>query len=134
MSEAVSLFAHGLPSESSGSALVIVLGTAQGNLHDIGRDIVKITMQARGFDVVYIEGDVTTERFLKAAEESRAQLVGISALLSTTMRTIEETIRRFTDAWRPGSLLEVLRSARASLGASVLTATRGMPTLPRDWS
>ena len=72
---------------------MVVLGTAEGDLHDIGKNIVMITMQAIGFEVVDLGVDVPTERFVQAAEESGAQMVGISALLSTTMRAMEAIVR-----------------------------------------
>jgi 5-methyltetrahydrofolate--homocysteine methyltransferase len=94
MSEAAKLFAqYGAQSEASRGAPAVVLGTAEGDLHDIGKNIVIITMRAAGLEVLDLGVDVSTERFVQAARESGAQLVGISALLSTTMRTMEATVR-----------------------------------------
>ena len=94
MSEAAKLFRRDASEAGpSRGAHVVVLGTAEGDLHDIGKNIVMITMQAVGLEVVDLGVDVPTERFVQAAEESGAQLVGISALLSSTMRAMEATVR-----------------------------------------
>jgi 5-methyltetrahydrofolate--homocysteine methyltransferase len=94
MSEAAKQFARETPeTDSSLGSKVVVLGTAEGDLHDIGKNIVMITMRAVGLEVVDLGVDVPTERFVRTAEESGAHMVGISALLSTTMRAMEATVR-----------------------------------------
>jgi 5-methyltetrahydrofolate--homocysteine methyltransferase len=131
MSEAAKLFARETPeTDASVGSKVVVLGTAEGDLHDIGKNIVMITMQAVGLEVVDLGVDVPTERFVRAAEESGAHLVGISALLSTTMRAMGRRCGRSTSACRPRSWSEARRSRRSSRAASAPTATRPMPTSP----
>jgi 5-methyltetrahydrofolate--homocysteine methyltransferase len=64
---------------------VIVLGTVKGDIHDIGKNLVAIMMSGSGLEVVDLGIDVPLERFLAAVEEHKPQLVGLSALLTTTM-------------------------------------------------
>jgi corrinoid protein of di/trimethylamine methyltransferase len=63
----------------------IVLGTIQGDLHDVGKNIVKIMLQASGFDVHDLGVDVSVRRFIEKAEEVNADIIAASAILTTTM-------------------------------------------------
>jgi len=71
---------------------VIVIGTAQGDLHDIGKNLVAMMLEGAGFTVVNLGRDVAPEKFVAAVEEHRAQIVGISALMTTTMPAMKRTI------------------------------------------
>ncbi|MCP5043794.1 MAG: cobalamin-binding protein [bacterium] len=70
----------------------IVIGTVQGDLHDIGKNLVSSLLQGAGFDVVDLGTDVSPEQFVTAVEENDADLLGISALLTTTMPSMKATI------------------------------------------
>jgi 5-methyltetrahydrofolate--homocysteine methyltransferase len=70
----------------------IVIGTVQGDLHDIGKSLVGIMLEGAGFEVIDLGRDVAPERFLEAAEESKAGVIGMSALLTTTMPAMKRTI------------------------------------------
>ncbi|MBM3310442.1 MAG: dimethylamine corrinoid protein 3 [Candidatus Aminicenantes bacterium] len=76
----------------------VVLGTVEGDIHDIGKNLVAALLSANGFEVIDLGADVTIERFIVAAEESGADIIGLSALLTTTMlgqrRLIDELNRR----------------------------------------
>ncbi|MFH1143321.1 MAG: corrinoid protein [Candidatus Eisenbacteria bacterium] len=63
----------------------VVLGTVQGDLHDIGKNLVAIMLRGAGIEVIDLGNDVAPERFIAAAEESEASVIGMSALLTTTM-------------------------------------------------
>jgi corrinoid protein of di/trimethylamine methyltransferase len=63
----------------------VVIGTVKGDLHDIGKNLVKAMMEARGFEVVDLGVDVSASKFAQAAQRHRADLVACSALLTTTM-------------------------------------------------
>jgi 5-methyltetrahydrofolate--homocysteine methyltransferase len=63
----------------------IVLGTVKGDIHDIGKNLVSIMMSGSGFEVIDLGIDVPLEKFLAAAEEHKPQIIGLSALLTTTM-------------------------------------------------
>ena len=63
----------------------VVLGTVKGDLHDIGKNLVKMMMEGKGFNVVDLGTDVPADRFVAAATENKAQIIACSALLTTTM-------------------------------------------------
>jgi 5-methyltetrahydrofolate--homocysteine methyltransferase len=71
---------------------VVVIGTAQGDLHDIGKNLVAMMLEGAGFKVHNLGRDVAPEIFVKAVEEHDAQIVGISALMTTTMPAMKRTI------------------------------------------
>ncbi len=73
----------------------IVIGTVRGDLHDIGKNLVAMMVEGAGFRVVDLGVDVTADRFIAAAKEHNAQIVGMSALLTTTMTYIPEVIKAF---------------------------------------
>jgi 5-methyltetrahydrofolate--homocysteine methyltransferase len=79
---------------------VVVIGTAQGDLHDIGKNLVAMMLEGAGFKVVNLGRDVAPEKFVAAVEEHEAQIVGISALMTTTMPAMKRTI----DALEKGGL------------------------------
>ena len=75
---------------------VVVLGTVEGDIHDIGKTIVGAMLQANGYEVHDLGVDVPTTRFIQAAKETNAQVIAMSALLSTTMlyqRDVLELLR-----------------------------------------
>ena len=65
----------------------------QGDLHDIGKNLIAIMWRGAGFAVVDLGTNVSAERYLAAAHEHQARLIGLSALLTTTMPTMKETVR-----------------------------------------
>src|SRR6059036_2063666 len=71
---------------------VVVIGTAQGDLHDTGKNLVAMMLEGAGFKVVNLGRDVAPEVFVRAVEEHRATIVGISALMTTTMPGMKRTI------------------------------------------
>jgi 5-methyltetrahydrofolate--homocysteine methyltransferase len=75
--------------EPSGS---IVIGTVQGDLHDIGKNLVAMMLEGGGFEVFDLGTDVSPDAFLEAIREHSPNIVGLSALLTTTMQKMRETI------------------------------------------
>ncbi|NPV58529.1 MAG: corrinoid protein [Actinobacteria bacterium] len=71
---------------------LVVLGTVQGDIHSIGKNLVRMCLEGAGFEVVDIGEDVKTERFVEAYREHRPDILGLSALLSSTMQRIPEVI------------------------------------------
>ena len=71
---------------------VIVLGTIQGDIHDLGKNIVKIMLQAAGFEVHDLGNDVPVRRFIEKAEETAADIIAASAILTTTMSFMPDMI------------------------------------------
>jgi 5-methyltetrahydrofolate--homocysteine methyltransferase len=76
-----------------GKKLKIVLATVKGDIHDIGKNIVKTLLENYGFTVIDLGRDVEPQRVVEAAKESGAQLVGLSALMTTTVGAMGETIK-----------------------------------------
>ncbi|MBU1186052.1 MAG: corrinoid protein [Acidobacteria bacterium] len=75
----------------------VVMGTIQGDLHDIGKNIVAMLLEGAGFEVIDLGADVKIERFVEAAKTEEADLVGMSALLTTTMinmKTVIEDLKK----------------------------------------
>lgn len=70
-----------------------VIATVKGDLHDIGKNIVSIMLRGAGFDVVDLGTDVTAEKIIETAVEHKPRFLGLSALLTTTMREMEGVIR-----------------------------------------
>jgi 5-methyltetrahydrofolate--homocysteine methyltransferase len=70
----------------------IVIGTVQGDLHDIGKNLVGIMLSGAGFEVIDLGKDVSPEQFVDAAGESKADVIGMSALLTTTMPVMRKVI------------------------------------------
>ena len=71
----------------------VVLGTVKGDLHDIGKNLVKIMMEGKGMNVVDLGIDVSPEQFVSAAKENNADIIACSALLTTTMTEMENVVK-----------------------------------------
>lgn len=76
----------------------IVMGTVKGDLHDIGKNLCNMMLRGAGFEVVDLGVDTSEDEFIDAVEESGAQVMGMSALLTTTMPNMGKTIEAFIDA------------------------------------
>jgi len=86
----------------------IVLGTVEGDLHDIGKNLVKATLEGAGHRVIDLGVDAAPDKFIAAVREHDPAVVGFSALLSTTMVNIPKTIQALDEAGlRQGRLLAV---------------------------
>ena len=91
----------------------IVLATVKGDIHDIGKNIVKVLLENYGFAVLDLGRDVDPERVARAVRETGAPLVGLSALMTTTLKSMEETIALLRREELP---------CRVMVGGAVLTA------------
>ncbi len=76
----------------------VVLGTAKGDLHDIGKNLVGMMLEGAGFEVHDLGVDVAPEKFIEVAREEKPDIVGMSALLTTTMVMMKTTIEAFKKA------------------------------------
>ncbi len=70
----------------------VIIGTVKGDLHDIGKNLVKMMMEGRGLKVIDLGVDVTPEQFVQAATENNAQVIACSALLTTTMGEMKNVV------------------------------------------
>ena len=75
-----------------------LIGTTQGDLHDIGKNLVAMMLKGAGFEVIDIGVDISPEKFVEQAKATGIQLVGMSALLTTTMPAMEKTIKALKNA------------------------------------
>ena len=76
----------------------VLLGTVKGDLHDIGKNLVAMMCEGAGFEVKDLGRDVAPEAFVEAVKEYQPDVVGMSALLTTTMRAMEHTIKALAEA------------------------------------
>jgi len=76
----------------------VVIGTVKGDLHDIGKNLVAAMLEGAGFEVIDLGVDVPPDKFISAAEERKASLIAMSALLTTTMSTMKNTVEAFTSS------------------------------------
>jgi 5-methyltetrahydrofolate--homocysteine methyltransferase len=92
MKEAMTLIEPLLTAKGIKPKHTTIIGTVQGDLHDIGKNLVAMMLKGANFGVVDLGANVPAERFVEAAKESGAQIVGLSALLTTTMGAMKDTI------------------------------------------
>ena len=90
----------------------IIVATVKGDIHDIGKNIVKVLLENYGYDVIDLGKDVAPETIVETARSQNVKLVGLSALMTTTVVNMEETIRQ---------LQEALPDCRIMVGGAVLT-------------
>jgi 5-methyltetrahydrofolate--homocysteine methyltransferase len=87
-----------LATGSGGGRGTVVIGTVQGDLHNIGKNLVAMMLEGAGFNVVDLGIDVKPQAFLDAVKQFKPQLLGMSALLTTTMPRMGETVRSLEEA------------------------------------
>ena len=97
MSKAVEVIKNQVANQEGKNRGTVVIGTIEGDVHDIGKNIVKICLEGVGFQVIDLGTDVDPETFATACREHRADLVGISALLSSTMLNMERAIQKIRE-------------------------------------
>ncbi len=92
MSAALGILKPLLTDEESKSAGKIIIGTVKGDLHDIGKNLVAMMLESAGFEVVNLGVDIAPEAFVEAVKEHQPNLIGLSALLTTTMTQMQKTV------------------------------------------
>jgi 5-methyltetrahydrofolate--homocysteine methyltransferase len=92
----------------------VAIGTVKGDLHDIGKNLVAMMLEGGGYDVIDLEVDVAPEKFVAAVQEQGAQVIALSALLTTTMPAMKDTI----DALAAAGLRE---KAKVMIGGAPVT-------------
>ena len=103
MSAAVEVLRPALVQSGYESAGTVVIGTVEGDLHDIGKRLVSMMLEGSGFEVVDLGTDVSAEQFVQAAADNDSAIVALSALLTTTLPAMEKTVQalRAATAGRP---------------------------------
>ncbi|MCJ7553287.1 MAG: corrinoid protein [Ignavibacteriaceae bacterium] len=89
----------------------IVIGTVKGDLHDLGKNLVGIMLKGAGFDVIDLGKDVSPERFIETAVKEDAKLIGMSALLTTTMPMMKTVIELLEQNNLKGKIKTVIGGA-----------------------
>ncbi|MCC5831370.1 MAG: corrinoid protein [Phycisphaeraceae bacterium] len=79
-------------------AFTAVIGTVEGDLHDIGKNLVAMMWRGANFDVIDLGTNVSAQRFVVAAREHKASIIGLSALLTTTMPAMRQTVQTLREA------------------------------------
>ena len=100
-----------LTGSAAATAGRIAIGTVKGDMHDIGKNLVVALLQGGGFDVVDLGADVPPERFIAAVTVDGVQLVGLSALLTTTMLQMKTTMEALDRAGVRGSVKVIVGGA-----------------------
>lgn len=92
----------------------IILGTVKGDVHDVGKNLVGIMLKGAGFEVIDLGVDIAPEKFIDAAKEQGARLIGMSALLGTTIPVMKSTIEALEAAGLKGQI-------RTMIGGAIVT-------------
>ncbi len=116
MKAAMNVIAPLLLRDAVPSAGVVVLGTVRGDLHDIGKNLVSVMLQGAGYRIVDLGSDIEPDAFIDAAVEAGASVIGMSALLTTTMTAMGEVVKRIEERGLHGRI-------RTVVGGAPLTAS-----------
>ena len=79
--------------DQQGKSARVIIGTAEGDIHDIGKNLVGMMLEGAGFEVVDLGVGVKPEQFVEKAVEEKADIIGVSALLTTTMMSMAEVVK-----------------------------------------
>ncbi len=93
MNQGAALLKPLLASEGAKATGRVCIGTVQGDLHDIGKNLVKMMLEGKGLEVIDLGTDVPPETFIKVAAEQNCQIICLSALLTTTMPVMGEVVK-----------------------------------------
>jgi methanogenic corrinoid protein MtbC1 len=135
MAKGVEVLKPHLAGEASTSLGTCVIGTVQGDLHDIGKNLVAMMVESAGFNVVDLGVDVSAEKFINAIKENEAvNLVACSGLLSTTMPAMKATVAALKACGLPGFKVmvggaPVTREFAAEIGADAYAPDAGSAAL-----
>lgn len=99
--------------DTTGHLPVVVIATVEGDIHDIGKNLVALMLKNYGFKVIDLGKDVSKEKIVEAAKEHRAQIIGLSALMTTTMQEMRHVIAYKNE--------QGLESVKVMVGGAVIT-------------
>ncbi len=94
----------------------VALGTVKGDMHDIGKNLVAMMLEGAGFEIVDLGVDVSTERFVAAAEEEGVDIVGLSALITTTLPAMQAAVTALNASAARSRVKVVVGGAPVSVG------------------
>ncbi|BDF58241.1 corrinoid methyltransferase [Christensenellaceae bacterium] len=128
MQSGIDALAGALADEKLETKGKVVLGTVKGDLHDIGKNLVKIMMESKGLDVIDLGVDVSAEKFVETALANDAQIIACSALLTTTMAVMKQVVDLLTEKGLRGQIKVMVGGApvtedfKNKIGADYYTA------------
>lgn len=111
MNKGVELLRPALVEEGIKSKGTAVIGTAKGDLHDIGKNLVRLMMECKGINVIDLGVDVSAEKFLEAAKENNADIIACSALLTTTMVEMQHIVELLEESELKGKVKVIVGGA-----------------------
>lgn len=111
MHEATDIIRPFLSASDAAGAGTVVLGTVEGDLHDIGKNLVGMMLEGAGFKVIDLGVDIKPQVFVKAVKDHQPHILGMSALLTTTMLKMEETIVALKEAGIRGQVKVMIGGA-----------------------
>jgi len=94
MNSAIDILKPHMKTEMQTNSGKIVLGVVEGDIHDIGKNLVKLMLETSGFEVIDLGKDVPVDTFIEKAKEVDADLIGLSALMTTSMQTMEQIVKK----------------------------------------
>lgn len=110
----------------------VVIGTVKGDLHDIGKNLVAMMFKGAGFNVIDLGVDVSPEKFVASVAENNASIVGLSALLTTTMPAMRESVEALRAAGSPAKIMiggaPVTQAFADEIGADAYTSDAATAT------
>ncbi|MCG8335598.1 MAG: corrinoid protein [Proteobacteria bacterium] len=98
MNKCVAILKPSLSDDTSSNSGDVIIGTVKGDLHDIGKNLVKMMMESAGMNVHDLGVDIDPVKFVSEVKEKNANVVCLSALLTTTMPTMKQTVEAIVDA------------------------------------
>jgi len=105
-----------LKGDSSSTVGTVVIGTVKGDLHDIGKNLVASMLEGCGFEVINLGVDIPSEKFIQAAKDNKANIICMSALLTTTMNYMKEVINAVNDSDLKGKVKVMVGGAPVTEG------------------
>jgi 5-methyltetrahydrofolate--homocysteine methyltransferase len=103
----------------------IVVGTVKGDLHDIGKNLVSLMLEGAGFEVIDAGSDVAPEKFVEIAKANNADIIGLSALLTTTMTNMKATVTALEQAGLKGKIKVMIGGAPVTEGYAIQIGADG---------
>jgi 5-methyltetrahydrofolate--homocysteine methyltransferase len=111
MQAGLSLLKPYLKNEEVVTAGKVAIGTVKGDLHDIGKNLVSMMLESAGFEIVDLGTDVPPEKFVEAVRDQGVQILALSALLTTTMQSMKDTIDALNTAGLRGQVKVMIGGA-----------------------
>jgi corrinoid protein of di/trimethylamine methyltransferase len=94
MNAAIEVLKPAITTDVQADSGKIIVGVVEGDIHDIGKNLVKLMLEVSGFEVIDLGRDVSIDQFVEQARKENANLIGLSALMTTSMETMKEVVKK----------------------------------------